>query len=148
MNLVLYMALWIPFAALWGLGVYIARGALLFAVIAGLCVMGTAASLGIAVWRISGRHPWPRNTLSGFIGVHALSGVVYVTVLIVVEASLGGFIDRQPVFAHIAGHPSWVMFEFVIYSWLYGLVAGASYAVRGQRLLQEHELAVVRAEAL
>src|SRR5262245_47497748 len=139
MNPALYVALWIPFAALWGLGVYLERGALLFAVVAGVCVIGTAASLGVAVWRISGRYPWPGESFRDFIGVHALFASLYVTCLIAVEAFLGGFIDGRSMFAFIARHPSWVLFELVIYSWLYGLVAGVSYSARGQRLLHDRE---------
>jgi signal transduction histidine kinase len=147
MKLSLYLALWVPFAALWWLIVYLGRGSAGFALLASLCLIGAAAGMGLAVWRLAGRYPWPAQRRLRFLARHVLFALAYALVLIAADAVLGAAYERRAPSAFLRDHPSWSVFEVVIYTWLYGLVAGVSYTVRAQRLLAAQRLAAARAEA-
>jgi len=111
-------------------------------------MMGSAALLGAGVWWLSGRYPWPRYGRVGFILRQVLFALCYGLFLISMDATLAGLYEWKNPLDHLRRYPSWLLEEAVVYSWLYGLVAGVSYAVRTQRRLRDQEMAAVRAETL
>jgi LytS/YehU family sensor histidine kinase len=64
------------------------------------------------------------------------------------DAALAGSYEWQSPLAHLRRYPNWILEQAVVYSWLYGLVAGVSYAVRTQGRLRDQEMAAARAETL
>ncbi len=114
----------------------------------GLMVMGVAATMGIGVWYLTGRVSWERRRIR-FMLTHATACTVFAT-----GYGLGfylpGLLTTRPgeiVSAFVASPLSgW---NVMMGSWLYLIVAGLSYAVRGQhRLLRQISAAAdARAEA-
>jgi sensor histidine kinase YesM len=78
---------------------------------------------------------------------HVLFALTYALVLITVDAVLAAAYEHRGPLEFLRQHPSWVVFEVVIYTWLYGLVAGVSYTVHTQRQLGDQQLAAARAQA-
>lgn len=147
----LYLAAWLPFAALWGGLVWLSRHSAAFAVAASVGMMGTAALLGAVVWRASGRFPWPatgRPGRAGFVAGHAAGALGFALLLIAMDAVLGGYFERKTPLAFVLEEPRFALWECLVYSWLYGLLAGVAYALRAQERLRAGELAAARAEAL
>jgi hypothetical protein len=113
----------------------------------GLIAMGTAAVLGVAVWRLTGRVPWEDVRTTRFWAIHVAAAAAYATVYTVAlclpwgltkgwDSALEG-VRTSPV-------RGWMFLTGV---WLYDLVAGGSYAVRLSRELRHRQVAAARAEA-
>ena len=147
----LYLAAWMPFVALWGGLVFLSRQSAGFAVAAALGMMGTAALLGVLVWRAAGRYPWPAKGRGGravFVGRQALGAASFVLLLIAVDAVLGGYFEGKTPLAFALEDVRFVLWQCLVYSWLYGLVAGVAHALRAQERARAGELLAARAEAL
>jgi signal transduction histidine kinase len=147
----LYLAAWLPFAALWGALVWLGRHSVGFALAATLGMMGTAALLGVAVWWASGRCPWPAPGRAGraqFVGLHLAGAFGFNLLLISMDAVLGAHFEKKTPLAFLLENPRWLLWECLVYSWLYGLLAGVAYALRAQERLRAGALAAARAEAL
>jgi hypothetical protein len=139
---------WAPFAVLWVLFVHIfVQATLAEAILSGTLAMGNAASLSVAVWWLSGRYPWPRKLRPSFYFTHVGLGLAYsVSWLLAGHLELMAFQGTNTLrFLIVSGQFGW---RIIMGLWLYGLVAGVSYATRvGQRLLEQETIAA-RAEAL
>ena len=147
----LYLAAWLPFAALWGALVWLGRHSAGFAVAAALGMMGTAALLGVRVWRAAGRHAWPAPGRPGrarFVARHVLGALGFALILIVVDALLGGYFEGKTPLRFVLEQPLFTLWQCLVYSWLYGLLAGVAHALRAQERVRAGELAAARAEAL
>jgi hypothetical protein len=97
----------------------------------GLLTMTIAASMGVAVWWLTGRIPPDRPR--SFVAVHTASllayAVIYATWFVWPDlvrgevAAAAGAIRRSPI----------VIWNLLMGSWLYLVVAGVSYALRAHR---------------
>lgn len=139
---------WAPFYVLWTLFVVINSDAsLLVAARSGLNGIGTAALLGIGVWWATGRFPWPARVELPFYGLHAALGTAYGMTWVGGGELLAAWMWGERVTGRF-----WEWEDFgwrlLMGLWLYGLVAGVSYAIRTRRRLRDQERAAARLEAL
>jgi signal transduction histidine kinase len=112
----------------------------------GLLAMGTAAAMGVGVWRLTGRIAWDWHAPSFYV-VHVIAMVVftivYSTSWIGPELLMGRWREiavglRSPVLG----------WNLLMGSWLYLLVAGLSYAIRAHRHSRAQEAAAAEARLL
>lgn len=101
---------------------------------------------GILVWYLSGKLKWPEGSALRFMLLHALMGTVF--------AVAAGVWSTLPILRGARGLDSSVVFRTVL-PWqitssffLYGLIAGVSYAIRGAWGTRDQKLATERAERL
>jgi hypothetical protein len=150
MRATAFLALaWLPFLLLWAvLNVVYFDTTFSRAIIGATSAIGSAAVLGVGVWFVTGRLRWPDGAVSyGFYLVHlALAGVYSAAWIgwgVFVLATWRGISMSQA----LADSPM-VGWRFVTGVWLYGLLAGASYALRLRRRLLRQRRRALRAEAL
>jgi hypothetical protein len=133
------LAAWLPFFAIWVFfGILYGHSSLAVALIASLISMGSASLLGIVVWHVCRRLPWPlRMDLKFyfvqvfFAGVYSLVWNISVYWLESIHRGTGGIQDfwKSPLLG-------WQLLTGV---WIYGLFAGVSYAVQTRNRLHEKE---------
>ena len=140
------LSAWLPFAVLWMLFVRIfLDSTITYAAFSASVAIGIAAVLGVGVWRVSGLMPWPRRLSATFYLSHIALGLVYsltwnlsfMTVLVRDGGWLAPLLE--------SGDFGW---RVLMGLWLYGLVAGVSYALRIGRRVVEQERLIARAQAL
>src|SRR5207247_6162171 len=90
--------------------------------------IGTAALLGIAVWRLTGVYVWPEHLQFGFFGIQLLAGSLF-TVLWMLPMFGAEALRRHVGLLEIVRVPR-VLASFAIGLWIYGLVTGVCYTVR------------------
>jgi hypothetical protein len=144
------LAAWLPFFAIWVFfGILYGHSSLAVALIASLISMGSASLLGIVVWHVCRRLPWPlRMDLKFyfvqifFAGVYSLVWNISVYWLESIHRGTGGIQDfwKSPLLG-------WQLLTGV---WIYGLFAGVSYAVQTRNRLHEKEMlaAAARLDAI
>ena len=142
------LAAWLPFFAIWVfLAMLYGHYPLRAALVTGMISMGSASLLGIAVWHICQRWPWPlRLDLKFyFLQVFFASGYAILWIISVdgLEALRRGANPlrdfwKSPVFG----------WQILMGLWLYGVFGGVSYAVQTRNRLHEKERLATRAEAL
>jgi LytS/YehU family sensor histidine kinase len=113
----------------------------------GLLAMGSAAVMGVAVWHLTGRIAWDSRSPS-FYAVHGAALVVYTTLYSISWAwpeLMAGRVSQALVEFRTSPIIIW---NLLMGSWLYILVAGVSYAVRGHRRLRAQEVAAAEARHL
>lgn len=141
-------AAWLPFFAIW---VFVAMSyahySLRAALVTSMISMGTASLMGIAVWYICQRWPWPlRLDLKFyFLQVFFASGysVLWIISVDVLEALRRGANPLRDFWkSPVLG------WQLLMGLWLYGLFAGVSYSVQTRNRLHEKETLAARAEAL
>jgi signal transduction histidine kinase len=143
-----YAVGWLALSALYALAVALSMNAPpSVAAPWGLLAMGTAAVLGVGVWRLTGVVPWGDVRSVRFWAIHVAAAAAYATVYTAAlclpwgltkgwDSALDG-LRSSPV-------RGWMFLTGV---WLYDLVAGGSYAVRLSRELRRRQVAAARAEA-
>lgn len=97
----------------------------------GALTMGVAAAMGVAVWRLTGRLPWQsgaRFWAVHFVCLIAYAGV-YCTSFVWPDLLRG---DVGAAAKGIRGSPV-ILWNLLMGSWLYLIVAGLSYVVRAER---------------
>lgn len=105
-----------------------------------------AALLGVGVWRLSAGLPWPRRGRVRFLAVHSAVAVAYVGLwLATIYARIALETDTGVAVELARSEGGWTLLMGVA---LYAIVAGVSYAIRGQAQASEQEQAAARAEAL
>jgi signal transduction histidine kinase len=143
-----YVAAWVPFAALWAGLVFRSRGSATFGVVAGVAMMGTAAALGPAVFAFTRATPVSDRLRPMFAVRHAVAALVFGVVMTLADAVLGGAYEgRSPIAFLAARRPDSGLWDLLIYSWLYGLLAAGSYVLHAHRRLRDREVAAARAAA-
>jgi signal transduction histidine kinase len=142
------LAAWLPFFAIWVfLAMLYAHYPLRVALVTGMISMGSASLMGIAVWHICQRWPFPRrlDLKFYFLQVFFASGYSILWIILVegLEALRRGA-NPLPDFwkSPVLG------WQLLMGLWLYGLFAGVSYAVQTRNRLHEQETLAGRAEAL
>ncbi len=145
-----YGASWLPLVAIYA-GVLAAMtdatlSVTRTALAAFLNALGPAV-MGIAVWLLSGRLPWPERKHSQFLAVHGALSIAYAGGWVAWELLISGpFGPAHP--------PDYALLRYVL-PWqavigfiLYGVVAGVSYAVRGILRSRDLSVAAERAERM
>ena len=113
----------------------------------GLLAMGSAGIMGLAVWRLTNRVEWDWRAAS-FYGVHiaalAVYSVAYSTSLVWPDLLTGRFA------AAVTGlrESNVLVWNLLMGSWLYLVVAGLSYAVRAHRRIGAQDAAAAEARLL
>lgn len=112
-----------------------------------VCAMGSAAAMGVGVWHLTGRLPWNERS-PAFFAVHTVAAaafsVVYSTSAMWMDLT-AGHLGRA--LREIWGSPV-IVWNLLMGSWLYLIVAGLSYAIRAQRAARMHEAAAAEARVL
>jgi sensor histidine kinase YesM len=144
----LIFAAWFPFFAIWALiAVVYAHIRLSEALLYSLISVGTASLLGIAVWHVSKRRPWPLRLSLNFYVFHFFVAVFYSFAWVVVGFAVDSLRTWTNRF-HGFWRSPYIGWELLMGLWLYGLFAGVSYAVQTRNRLHEKETLASRAEAL
>jgi len=142
------LAAWLPFFAIWVLfAMLYAHYPLQAALVTSVISMGSASLMGIAVWHVCQRRPWPLQLDLKFYLVQIVFASVYSilwTISIYGLESLrrGANPLRDFLKSPILG------WQLLMGVWLYGLFAGVSYAVQTRNRLHEKETLASRAEVL
>lgn len=114
------------------------RGALRLAIVPGLG--------GLVLWQLSARMPWPQDRWRRFVLVHVALGMLF--------AGAGAVWFVLPLLSGVRGLTTELVvrsilpWQFASNLFLYGLMAGASYAVRGAWGTRDGRLSAERAERL
>ncbi len=139
---------WLPFVLLWALFVLAYAGAsLATALESGVIAMGSAALLGIGVWWLSDRFPWPESVRLPFYLVHFGFGLAFAIVWTLVDFAIGAVQSGESLLDMLI-RSRVVGWRVLMGLLLYGLLAGVSYSVRIRRRLRDQERVAARAEAL
>jgi len=139
---------WLPFFVIWVfMTMTYARYSLPAALVTSLISMGGASLLGIAVWHVCRRWPWPLRLTLKFYLVHILLACSYTLVwnlsIYWFESICRGSNALADFWAsRVLG------FQLLTGVWIYGLFAGVSYALQTRNRLHEKETLAMRAEAL
>ncbi len=137
---------WIPFWAIYALvGVVHAGLPTGESVFISTCTVGSAAVLALGVWWITGRYPWPARLRISFYLAHLVLGLLYAAAWLALYDVSSAVLSGKT-FTFEALRLRMLGWNMLMGLWLYGLVAGVSYAVRiRERLLREERIAA-RAE--
>jgi signal transduction histidine kinase len=143
---------WLPFYLFWVLFYLTYAGetqTLAKGLSYGLVAIGSAAILGVAVWRFCARNPWPLSVRGSFYAKHLAAASTYAIAWILAmywgDAALDGKrvleLLTQGVKSRVIG------WQFLMGVWLYGLVAGVSYGIQTRQRANESENRALKAEA-
>jgi signal transduction histidine kinase len=111
-----------------------------------LVYVASAALLGAVVWHATARVAWPDRKYAMFAVLQVLLGALFslawLTTIVGYLPTRVGIPQAMRVASHFAG------WQFLLGLWVYGVIAGVSYALRVTGRLREREAAAARAEAL
>ncbi len=142
------LAAWLPFFAIWvSLAMLYAHYPLGAALVTGMISMGSASLMGIAVWHICQRSPWPLRLDLKFYFLQVFFASGYSILWIVSDNGLEALRRGANPLRDFWKSPV-LGWQLLMGLWLYGLFAGVSYAVQTRNRLHEKETLAVRAEAL
>jgi signal transduction histidine kinase len=142
------IAAWLPMFVFWiVLAVMYGRMTFLQALPLAALTIGSAALLGIIVWRFCVRMPWPQRLRAGFYIRHILAAALYAVVWV------GGVTTIETL---VTGNQVWRMllttgvigWQLLMGLWLYGGIAGFSYAIQTQNRAHESERRALQAEGM
>ena len=138
---------WLPFLGFW-VFFFMSYGNESFgkALAWGGLSIGTAAILGVVVWRFCARRPFPSRVRPGFYAKHFAAASVYAAAWIAAIFVADSVVRGKPILETLRASRV-VGWQFVMGLWLYGVVAGVSYAIQTQRRASENERRALRAEA-
>jgi hypothetical protein len=141
-------AAWLPFFAIWVLyAMSYAHYRLSAALITSLISMGSASLLGIAVWHVCWRWPWPLRLDVKFYLLQICFAIAYSVLWSITAIGLESLRRGANPLRDIWKAP-FLGWQLLMGVWLYGLFAGVSYAVQTRDHLHEKETLAARAEAL
>jgi len=141
---------WFPFFLFWVLFVMsFAGGKLSKAVTSGVGTIGGAAILGAAVWRFCRRRPWPLRVRPAFYAKHLGAASAYAAAWLTALNAVFAFVEGKPFLEMFqASVKSRVIgWQFLMGVWLYGLIAGVSYAIQIRQGANESERRALKAES-
>jgi two-component system LytT family sensor kinase len=142
------LAAWLPFFAIWVfLAMLYAHYPLRAALVTGMISMGSASLMGIAVWHICQRWPFPLRLDLKFYFLQVLFASGYSILWIILVDGLEALRRGANPLPDFWKSPV-LGWQLLMGLWLYGLFAGVSYAVQTRNRLHEQETLAVRAEAL
>ncbi len=144
-----WIVAWIPFAILWaGFSLLSFEVTPRTAALSGINAIGWAALLSAGVVGFTGRLPWPAQVKPGFYLAHVAAGVAFAALWLVLSATTGTLIFGGSVSEIPDAIMSFITWRLLTGLWLYGLVAGVSYAVRIRDALGRQERAAAEARTL
>ena len=142
------LAAWLPFFAIWVFfTMSYARFPLFSALVTSMISIGSAGLLGIAIWHVCQRWPWPLQLKGKFYLAHLFLASVYALLWNLAVYWLESARHGTNVLHDFWRSPV-LGWQLLMGIWLYGLIAGVSYAVQTRNRLHEKETLAVRAEAL
>jgi len=137
----------LPFYAIWVLfGLSYGRDPLSTVLMGSLAAVGSAGVLGIGVWYLCKRVPWPLGFSLNFYLLQMLFAVIYGALW---AAAVLGFTALHP-YPNTPNLFTWWILarEVLLGAWYYSVFAGISYAVQTRIRLHDKEILATRAEAL
>src|SRR5215469_10075143 len=140
------LAAWLPFFVLWVLfAMSFARDPLSTIFVSSLMTMGSAGLLGIAVWQLCRRWPWPLGFNLNFYVLHVVFASLYAAAWIIAVDGLDALrrVSPAPGFWSLPVLARQLMTGI----WFYTIFAGVSYAIQTRNRLHEKETLTARAEA-
>jgi sensor histidine kinase YesM len=148
MGWIAYAAVWLTFALVWTLAGSASSGiAVADTLPYGLLAMGSAALMGLAIWRLTERIPPDWRSVRFYI-THAIAfvlfGAIYSTSGLLMDLAAGRIgigiqqLRTSPV----------LLWNLLMATWLYLMIAASAYAVRAQQRLRAHEKAAAEARLL
>jgi hypothetical protein len=142
------LAAWTPFFVIWVLLVMsYAHVSVREAFTSSLISMGSAMVLGTPVWYLCARFPWPFRPSLRFYLFHVACGLAYSICWAITTYALESLRRGINLFHQFWLSPS-LGWQLMMGAWIYGLVAGVSYATQIRNRLHEKELLASKAEAL
>ena len=141
-------AAWLPFFAIWVLfAMLYAHYPLHAALVTSVISMGSASLIGVVVWHVCQRWPWPLRLDLKFYLMQVFFASAYsilwtLSVYGLESLRRGANPVRDFLKSPILG------WQLLMGVWLYGLFAGVSYAVQTRNRLHEKETMAARAEVL
>lgn len=149
---------WLPVWALYTTLILSAHPGVPFASAAqsGLRAIGIAAVLGLGVWRLTLRLPWPHPFRWRFAAFHLVGAAVYAGLFAALNAAMERGLPR-PVVIDLPGDgapvahlvvlaTSWFPRFLILGVWFYVMVAGVAYATRGTERAARAEALAARAQ--
>jgi signal transduction histidine kinase len=137
---------WLPFLVFWVFFFMIYGGEPLRQALPwGILTIGTAALLGVGVWRFCAFAPWPSRMRPIFYARHLEAASLYAAGWILSVYGAEAFVLKKPLAELLATSPA-LVWQFLMGVFLYGLVAGVSYGVQTQRRANESERRALQAE--
>jgi sensor histidine kinase YesM len=148
MGWIAYVVAWLAAALFWTLASASSAGVSPVETLPwGLLAMGCAAIMGVAVWRLTSRVAWDRRTPAFYI-LHSTAltaySVLYATSWVWPDLVMG---RAAAAVAALRTSPV-LIWNLLMGSWLYLVVAGLSYAVRAHRRIRAQEAAAAEARLL
>lgn len=105
------------------------------AILGGITI-GVALLLGVPVWHLTGRVPFPDRTRPGFVLIHLGAAVLFSLLWLAIDMSLAAVLLPHELHLRKIASMGW---ETILGVWMYGIMAAASYAARAR-----HATALVR----
>jgi two-component system, LytTR family, sensor kinase len=146
----LYAAAWAPLVVIYSAVIYgMTDGQMSVGVAlrAGLLDAIAPAVMGVGVWWITRRVPWPERRPARFIAVHFVSVIVFASAWTGWEYLMMGEAGRARTGTFVLTHMV-LPWQWVLGVLLYGVIAAASYAVRGTLTARDLRTAAERSEKL
>ena len=141
---------WLPFFLFWVFFVMsFTKGKLGFAVISGAFSIGGAALLGFWVWRFCRKRPWPMRVRLSFYAKHLAAAAAYAAIWLTALNAGFALVEGKPFreMLNSSLHSGVIGWQFLMGAWLYGLIAGVSYAIQIREGASESERRALRAES-
>jgi signal transduction histidine kinase len=147
---VVVVGAWLPFFLFWVLFVMsFAQGTLSAALTSGLVSIGGAAVLGVAVWRFCRNRPWPVRVQPSFYAKHLAAASAYAATWLTGLNGVFALVYGKPFLEMLQAsvHSRVIGWQFLMGVWLYGLIAGVSYAIQIRQGASESERRALKAES-
>jgi sensor histidine kinase YesM len=145
-NAALIITAWLPFFLFWMVAAIVfGHETAGVAAVRAFLTIGSAAVLGIAVSRYCGAVSWPRQLHISFLLRHLLAAAFYAVAWTLVVACADTFLSSASL-VHFLASPV-VAWQFVMGLWLYGVIAGISYAMAMQHDAHASEIRALQAES-
>lgn len=144
----LYVIAWLAAALFWTLASAVgASRSPLETLPYGLLAMGSAGLMGVGVWRLTGRVSWDWRS-TRFYAVHVVAAAAY-SLIYSTSWAWPDLVAGRVTAALAAFRASPVLvWNLMMGSWLYLVVAGISYAIRAQRRARAEEASAAEARVL
>ena len=112
-----------------------------------VAVTAAVLLLAAAVWWLTGRYVWPEEPRVSFLVVHALLGLGFVAVLLGLGYQVQALTTGESLMG-VLRRSRLLRWEVLLGLWLYGLIAGVSYAQRFKEHMLRQRRIAAEAEAL